>query len=149
VHPRFTISEDLMERTQLAVPLVVGRCHWLQEAARQFQAIGKLPEGWDGDGALRPEADSLEAAWGLLVALCSAGNLPKPHVHPTRDGGVQFEWESATRYFEIEVAAEGVATFFFRDDEGKTEDHGEILAGQPLDPILDEVRCVVFPNEES
>ena len=146
MYPQFTIAEDLMERTQLAVPLVVGRCHWLQDAARQFQAIDKLPEGWDGDGASRPKARSLEAAWGFLVSLCSAGDLPKPHLHPTRDGGVQFEWEDSSRHFEIEVAAEGAITFFFRDDASKTEDHGDILTGQSFDRIFDYVRRVLLPS---
>ena len=137
MHPQFTIADDLMERTELAVPLVVGRCNWLEDAARQFQAIGRLSEGWDGGGASRPAASSLDAAWGLLVSLCSLGDFSKPHVNPTRAGGVQLEWESRDGYLEVEVAADQTVNFFFRDDQRHIEESGEIIADKPLDRVVD------------
>ena len=136
MHPSFAIADDLMEQTQLAVPLIVGRCNWLQDAARQFQAIRHLPEGWDGDGAALPDNVALETAWSLLVSLCTAADLPKPHVNPTRAGGVQFEWDGGDRYFEIEIDTHRVINYFFRDDQRRNEESGDIAIGQPLDRLI-------------
>ena len=81
--------------------------------------------------------------------MCSAADFSKPHVNPTRDGGVQFEWENGARYFEIEIAAEGAASFFFRNDESSVEEDGSILASESLEPVLEYVRLVMSPKAES
>ena len=84
-----------------------SHCEWLEQAARQFQAIANLPDGWESY-APPPDVEKLEAGWRLLLRLCQAGDLPKPHINPTRNGGVQFDWEEGPRYFEIEMEGAGV-----------------------------------------
>jgi len=117
-------------------------CEWLEQAARQFEAIADLPHGWDSYGAPSPDVDKLKAGWQLLVRLCHAGDLPKPHINPTRDGGVQFDWEEGPRYFEIEVEGAGKAGYFWRDDVAAIEEEGAISEEDPLDAVVGFVRRV-------
>jgi hypothetical protein len=117
-------------------------CEWLEQAARQFQAIASLPHGWDSYGSPPPDVGKLEAGWRLLLRLCVAGDLPKPYINPTRDGGVQFEWEDGPRYFEVEVQRAAEATYFWRDDAAAVEEEGTISEGEPLHPIVGFVRRV-------
>jgi hypothetical protein len=119
-----------------------GRCEWLEEAARQFRAIANLPPGWDSHGAPPPDVGKLEAGWRLLLGLCQAGDLPKPYINPTRDGGVQFDWEKGPRYFEIEVEGAGKASYFWRDDAAAIEEEGAISDDGSLDAVVGFVRRV-------
>ena len=66
---------------------------------KQLDAIAKLEQNWDGDDADKPTEKSIQRAREF------AGHLNctiKPHVNPTRSGGVQFEWKIDGGYFEIE-----------------------------------------------
>ena len=117
-------------------------CDWIEQAARQFRAIAKLPHGWDSYGSPPPNVEKLEAGWRLLLCLCQAGDLPKPHINPTRDGGVQFDWEEGPRYCEIEVQGAGEASYLWRDDAAAVEEEGTISEGEPLDAIVQFVRRV-------
>jgi len=109
---------------------------WLDEAVKQLDAIAFLPDGWDGDGASAPSRDVLLGGRSLLECLHQVPGIPKPHVNPTRDGSVQFEWEAASRYFEIEVVAPEAATYFYQDRAAGVEHEGEIFVGEPLNGIL-------------
>jgi hypothetical protein len=128
---QFTISEERLERVLGLEPSrPVGGCDWLDEVARQFRAIANLPHGWDSYGSPPPDIRKLDAAWGLLTCLCQASDLPKPHVNPTPDGGVQFEWEEGERCFEIVVAGEA-ATYLFCDYHAGVEDSGVVFDEEP------------------
>ena len=116
---------------------------WLSDVWEQLQAIAALSDGWDSYGAAAPDSNKLEAAWGLLVCLCQNTDLPKPYVNPTRDGGVQFEWEAGERYFEIEVVAERAATYLYCDDAAHVEETGSIFEEEdPLEPVRAYIRKV-------
>jgi hypothetical protein len=116
---------------------------WLSEVLEQLQAIAALPEGWDSYGAHVPDANKLEAAWALIFCLCRNTDLPKPYVNPTRNGGVQFEWEQGQRYFEIEIVAEVAATYLYCDDNAHVEETGTIFEDEdPLEPLRDYIRKV-------
>lgn len=115
-------------------------CDWIEQAAQQFRAIADLPQGWDSYGSPPPDVKKLEAGWRLLLDLCRAGNLPKPQINPTRNGGVQFDWEEGPRYFEIDVEGRGEATYFWRDDVAAVEEEGAISEGEPLDAVVQFVR---------
>ena len=117
-------------------------CEWLGQAARQFEAITNLPHGWDSYGSPPPDIDKLDAGWRLLLRLCQAGDLPKPHINPTPSGGVQFDWEQGPRYFEIEVQGSGEATYLWSDDAARVEETGTISEGKPMDAIVQFVRRV-------
>jgi hypothetical protein len=111
-------------------------CPWLATALDQLAAIRQLPPGWDSHGADAPIKDIVDTAERLLKRLCqeSPGWSP-PHVHPTRSGGVQFEWELSGRYFEIEVDADGTQ-FFFQDESAGIERTGELGAAGTLAALI-------------
>ena len=139
---QFTISEERLEEVlgvERSRPM--DRCDWLEDVAKQFRAIANLPHGWDSYGSPPPDIRKLDAAWGLLTRLCQVSEFSKPHVNPTPDGGVQFDWEEGQRYFEIEVAQRAV-TYLFCDYDAGVEDSGEIFDEDPLDRIARYVRRV-------
>ena len=140
--PQFTISEDQIERAiGVEYPRPMGRGDWLEDVEQQFRAIANLPHGWDSYGSPPPDIGNLNAAAVVLQRLCRGADLPKPHVNPTPSGGVQFDWEEGSRYFEIEVA-EGAVTYLFCDYDAGVEDSGELSDEDPLDPIVRYVRRV-------
>lgn len=111
-------------------------CTWLPDVWKQLEAIAALPDGWDSYGAPSPDVHKLDAAWRLLVCLCDGTDLPRPYVNPTRNGGVQFEWEARERYFELEVVAERAATYLFCDDAARVEETGDVFEDERLEPVL-------------
>ena len=118
------------------------QCPWLSFVRKQLQAIKSLPDGWDSYGAPRPDARLVAAARGLIECVAQAADLPQPHVNPTRSGGVQFEWESAGRYFEIEVTRQCAAEYLYCDDAAHVEETGNLFAEEPLEEVLAFIRRV-------
>ena len=76
---------------------------WLETALLQLDAVAKLETGWDACGAPPVDRSVIERAAGLLDALSKCDGIPRPHIDPTRDGGVQFNWEEGSLYLEIEI----------------------------------------------
>jgi hypothetical protein len=132
----YTATED-----QAAVSTTIPS-DWLPGVRLQLDAIEILPRGWDSYGSPSPDARIVEAGWALLLCLCEAGGLAKPHVNPTRSGGVQFEWEVGDRYFELEVVAERAATYLYCDDAAGVEESGEVFEEESLEAVLDYIRRV-------
>lgn len=109
-----------------------ARHAWFPKAKEQLAAIAALPQGWDSNGAAPPIPTVVFGAESLLLSLCHDPALPQPHIHPTRSGGVQFEWENGTRYFEIEVQGERAATYFYSDDDTGEETSGTVFEDESL-----------------
>ena len=82
------------------------------------------------------------SAGNLIECLARTADLPQPHVNPTRNGGVQFEWEAGDRYFELEVVAEGEAAYYWRDHSKADQQEGTVFVGERLDRIRDFIRSV-------
>ena len=116
---------------------------WFPEAWRQLEAIAGLPDGWDSHGAPAPDREKVAAAARLLVCLGEGADLPKPHINPTRSGGVQFEWEIGDRYFELEVMSQDEAAYLFCDDAAHVEETGSLFGNQSLDAVLDYLQKTV------
>jgi len=112
------------------------RCSWLPNVWEQLETLASLPDGWDSYGAPSPDLNKVKAAWELLNCLCDATDMPRPHVNPTRSGGVQFEWEVGNRYFELEVVGERAATYLYCDDAAKVEETGDLFEGESLESVL-------------
>ncbi len=125
-------------------PSTVGALTWLPTVTKQLRAIEQLTPGWDSNGADPPNPRILRAAHTLIVCLCEAGLIAKPHVNPTRNGGVQLEWESPLRYFELDVDCEQSAAYFFQDEIEGAEVEGRVSVGERLEPILEFVRRVTL-----
>ncbi len=113
-----------------------GQGDWLPFVRKQLDAVASLPEGWDSYGAPRPDARLMRAARGLMDCLTLAPYLPQPHVNPTRNGGVQFEWEAGARHFEIEIIGERVAQFVYSDEDAGVEITGDVFEEESLDQVL-------------
>lgn len=156
---KYTVTEDMVDYPEslddrpdqmgpetiqdLAAPMrLFVRCDWLEEAVKQLQAIKALPAGWDSYDARRPDARILHSAVCMLAALSQVEGVEKPHVNPTRDGGVQFEWEAGDRYFELEVVAERAATYLYCNDAVGVEETGNVFEDESLEPVLDYIRRV-------
>ena len=125
-------------------PVIRGwtRCDWLPFVRKQLQAIESLPNGWDSYRAPSPDAILVSSARGLIECLAPVADLPQPHVNPTRNGGVQFEWESGERYFELEVTAERAAEYLYCDDAAHVEEAGNLFEGESLQDVLAFIRRV-------
>jgi hypothetical protein len=115
---------------------------WLHEAAEQLRAISRLAEDWDGDQAASPDRMLLYSALSFLWWLHQVPGIPKPHINPTRDGGVQFEWEAGPRYFEVEVVGRGAASYFYQDQDARIEQEGEIFEDEPLTDVVRYIELV-------
>lgn len=141
--PFATITEEeIVEKTIRRSDYAVtddrrAQSSWLPEVLEQLNAIASLPDGWDSHGAPAPDVRKVEAAGGLIVCLAEASDLPKPYVNPTRNGGVQFEWEVGSRYFELDVVGERAATFLYSDDAEQVEEMGEIFEDEFLFLVFD------------
>ncbi|HEY5315542.1 MAG TPA: hypothetical protein VIK18_23630 [Pirellulales bacterium] len=110
---------------------------WLSVTRNQLRAIGTLSSGWDSHGAGPLNPDSIERAWGLICQLSAwIPGLRKPHVNPTRSGGVQLEWTSGSRYFEIEFLNANTAHFFFEDHDAHADFDATVRVGQPLNSMI-------------
>jgi hypothetical protein len=120
--------------------------YWLDAAVKQLRAIAELPQSWDGDAAAAPDRRILDAGRDLLRSLHQVPGIPKPHINPTRDGGVQFEWESDTGYFELEIVGIRAASFFFQDKASGAECEGEIFEGESLNEVVQYIRRVATTN---
>jgi hypothetical protein len=145
-HERYRSREDLFVdavrvlRDRRAVESPDG--DWFALALEQFRVIVGLPPGWDSNGAVSPDPKLVQVAAGVLYWLAKSGRVSRPHINPTRRGGIQFEWEAGSRSFELEVVSEDRVTYFFQDDETRTEEEGELSPHAPLDLIADYIQRV-------
>lgn len=116
---------------------------WFSQAVRQLRAIERLRQGWDSHGGASPDLATVRAGAGLLDLLARIdSDLTKPHIHPTRSGGVQFHWESGPRYFEIEILGPSTAQYYFVDNNSHQETEGQLRVGDSVAPILQLLRTV-------
>ncbi|HUY36910.1 MAG TPA: hypothetical protein VMV69_29595 [Pirellulales bacterium] len=126
-------------------PTRFGDTHWMVQAVKQLQAIAKLPDGWDSNGAAAPDENVITSACVLLDGLALAEpSLPKPRIDPTPSGGIQFAWQSASRYFEIELIDPLTTQFYFVDRAAREEMEGELRAGESLSEVVRYVRRVAI-----
>ena len=115
---------------------------WFEIALAQFRAIVGLPPGWDSNNAGPPDPRLVQVATGLLYRLAKSARVPKPHINPTRQGGIQFEWETGSRSLEVEVVSENRAVYLFQDFDTRTEQEGELEPDGSLDPVAGYIRRV-------
>jgi Arc/MetJ-type ribon-helix-helix transcriptional regulator len=115
---------------------------WFEHALEQFQAIAGLPAGWDSNNAAAPDPKLVQVAAALLYRLAKSRRVSKPHINPTRRGGIQFEWEAGSRSLEVEVVSEDCAAYFFQDDVARIEEEGQLSPDEPLDVVAGYVQRV-------
>lgn len=93
----------------------------LGEVFAILQALGRLPEDWDGEGANPIHPGTIENAAYLIAH--TADLLPIPDIEPVSNGTVSFEWSvgQGVAYMEIgrtrfSIFVEVAGTGLFRDD---------------------------------
>lgn len=94
-------------------PVVQDKRAALQKAIARFAA---LPDGWDGEGSTRPSSFAVDAAKEFLASLPSGISLPTPMV--TAEGEMEFYWKLRIGYADVSFDADGVGSFFARDEVG-------------------------------
>src|SRR5579862_7936334 len=113
-YPSFMQSD----RSKPGSSILVPRVPWLDDALAQLDAIEKLPDGWNSNGAAAPIPELVDCGRRFLNQLRSSTTpMPQPHINPTPSGGVQFEWEDGSRYFEVEIVGENAASLLFEGPE--------------------------------
>jgi hypothetical protein len=136
--PQDQKSKDIASTSQNAL----RRASWWPQAFEEILSLARYPAGWDSHGAASPVPKLLAAGADLLSGIATATWVPKPRIVATRSGGIQFEWESGSRYFEIDVVAERAAEFLFQDVAGGTERVGVLFEEESLEPVLRFIREV-------
>jgi hypothetical protein len=117
-------------------------CDWFQRALEQVRAIAALPPDWDGDGAPALDPKLVHAGESFLYRLWKTGFVSKPHINPTRRGGIQFEWETGNRSFEVEIIAADRGHWFYQDEAERVEEEGELTDLGRAEVVMDYVRRV-------
>jgi Arc/MetJ-type ribon-helix-helix transcriptional regulator len=108
---------------------------WFEHALEQFRAIVGLPPGWDSNDAAPPDPKLVQVAAVLLYRLTKSRQITKPHINPTRRGGIQFEWEAGARSLEVEIVREDMFAYFFQDADTGVEEEGQLSPDEPLDVV--------------
>ena len=78
---------------------------------------GKFQNGWDGPRSVGPSLNSVKAAESFVHALPAGLPLPTPMVSGT--GEVGFYWNEEAGYADMSFDAEGVGSFFSKDQSGE------------------------------
>lgn len=71
---------------------------WMVDAIAQIQAILALESGWDSQGGQPPDLKTIQSGFDILYLIAKIDpDLTKPHINPTRSGGIQFHWEMSSK----------------------------------------------------
>jgi hypothetical protein len=131
---------DKVDRWSLLVAKAIGKqvlAPWIELIREQLIAISELKSGWDSHGSAAPGLEVIQGALNLAESLHETGLVPKPHIYPTRSGGVQFEWEVGEKYLEIELLSQTQAVYFYSDLRDRYEAEGELREGESLDDVIE------------
>jgi hypothetical protein len=120
---------------------------WRESVVDEIESFASRPANWDSYGADSPRRDILEGAKSLISCIAESGVPSQPLVYPTRSGGIQFEWEKGSRYFEIDVVSKSAATFHYSDAAKKEMRSGEVFEKEFLDDVLSYLRKVEQADE--
>jgi hypothetical protein len=83
----------------------------LDDLNDQFDRLLALRSNWDGYHADPPTKTAVALARvlaGMILVRGERIGLERFGLHPTRPGGVQINWETATFDHELEVTSEGI-----------------------------------------
>lgn len=93
--------------------LASGLPPWYDETSRKLGELEQLEADWDGYGAARISADSIEFARTILARASDV--TPAPSIVPVLSGGVQLEWHVASIDFEVEIRDPYSIHLYFED----------------------------------
>ena len=87
---------------------------WARDVSISLGELARLPVGWDTYGSPPPSLDLVWQVLWLLVCI-ERTDLPLPVAVPLPGGGVQLEWETASRELEVEFHPNGPARYLAVD----------------------------------
>lgn len=101
---------------------------WIEPVLKQVGYLLTLQPNWDNDGAPSINPGAVQKALNALLLFMQDAS-PIPQLTPTRDGGVQLDWNEAGIALEIafEPEEEGYAVFSDLSDSS-TDWDGSILS---------------------
>ena len=140
-------SQSRAMTTQAALPderAILARVDQkaLVETRQQVSDLARLPEGWNGYGALPPTSDVVFRAMHWLnrsFKECQDAHVRwyKPKVSASAEGGVAFEWWDRNHSLIVYVDAEEIEYHKSQDGDGPTEHtHGDASLGQQQAELL-------------
>lgn len=96
-----TVRFDLRSNT-------TGWQQFIEWSALRGKVLGwqSLPQGWDGDEGLAPQAATVQAALNFM-AIARGANLPLPQVYIAGDGEVGFRWARGDAFASIAFLDDG------------------------------------------
>jgi hypothetical protein len=116
---------------------------WLDDALAQLDAIEKLLDGWNSNGAAAPESSLVEAGRRFLRRIGgTADEISRPHINPIPSGGVQFEWEAGPKYLEVEIVGENAVSLLFESPDEVHELTDRALTDDILEIVIHYARSV-------
>ena len=136
-------AEFRLQRRRLPAARTSREPSWMPFALKQLSAVKDLADGWDSRGGAAPRSETIDAATSLLMSLVSlTPDIKKPEVSPTPSGGVQFAWETPSRYFEIELTSPTTAHYYFEDCVARQSLESTLSLNEPLNPAISLLRSM-------
>ena len=122
----------------------------LDSSHRRLDELSGLPDDWDSYGGATPSAKSIQAARNLLLLLHTrldsslGGRVNPSHISPLPVGGVQLEWDGASKDLEVEVGPDGRLAYLHVDRTGDERQYSEddVSAATVVDLVADSVPTV-------
>lgn len=121
----------------------------LDSSHRRLDELSGLPDDWDSYGGATPSAKSIQAARNLLLLLHTrldsslGGRVNPSHISPLPVGGVQLEWDGASKDLEVEVGPDGRLAYLHVDrtgDERQYSEDDDVSAATVVDLVADVLR---------
>ena len=125
---------------------------WFDTAVNRLHDLLRLPHSWDGRGSPAPMDSIVCAAERVLLQArdVAPANLPAPFACPVAGGGVQLEWTSDEKHFEIEFLNETELVFLAEDISRRgakdAVEAGELDVTEGLAPVWAKLVWFARPN---
>jgi len=103
------------------------------QAIYEVIRLRELEENWDSYGSPPLKVETINKSIALIKSV-PMEDLPVPHVIPTADGGIQFEW-GGIRGLEIEVTQNGEIEYL-KCENGEPVEESSIERLTHLDSLL-------------
>ena len=112
-----TADEEAEERV---VQFGESHASWITAVVDRMNRLTTLPEDWDSGGGVPVERDAAEQAL-LFLRTVTAPSTLQPSIVPAHDGSLALEWHTPIYSLEVDIAASGHASGYFRDRDHDSE----------------------------